>query len=621
MSVAPVVSSSEPQQKPLVVVPVEPPPGPRPRRGSAFAAAGEKRGRYHLPTHLDSGSPVGYRTRLPLTQDEAAQALRLLSLTRPTAFAGPPTAFAPTEGELFEEHALGVLTARQSTNYRGQRVVTLGAERAEHLAALLGRLQGREATPLAGAAYAHVVFSRPYRTPFTMLLTLAGHKPVLSVAQVPVRIVRKRWFEADDIPTIGYLQHLHVGILADAMERAAVVASAGRRRAMGYMAPFAGTHRKANRAVAREIEALAGLTGAERRAGWRVSLVVQVGGAAPGEAVPGEAAAWRRIGANLMALRSERIQPGVNQEEKAPAPYETRQDMDVSDAFTDQAGRAAYNAFAHWTGIDRERAKALLLLERIDVLTPNGKQRLREVRTALNDITDHVIRDMPLWADLPTGRVFSRNAEKGRKAFALAGQRIYVGGLSRPEIEAAGLDFIAAVRAVGAVASRSALYCELMGCVDLPGDCDLLAGTCVMAGPVNQNDIGKQFYGYADLLAGAFPGRDPTSLLVWTLKAKTVADPIGNEEQLMSRERKGALVDLRCGPHEAVRVERTGGGTEPLRDPRRHGRVSQERAFGDLGNFVTDADGREIPGNRGSAWPESLRRAPAFGAPAAGATR
>ena len=599
-------------QKPLNVVPIAPPPGPPeawPRRGAAFAAAGEKRGRYHLPTHLDTASPVGYRVRVPLSPAEAEVGLQLLSLPRPTGFAPTP---APTEGELFEEHALGVLSARQSTNYRGQKVVTLGPEKAAKLLPLLARLDGREADPLPGAAYTHVVFSRPYRTPFTMLLTLAGHQPVLSLLQVPLRIIRKRYFEASDIPTIGYLQDLHLGILADAMERGAVVASAGVRRAQVLMAPFAGRHRAANRAVSREIEALCGLSGEDRRADWRVSLVAQVGGALPAERPQGDASAWRRLGANLLALRSERIQPGVNQEEKAPAPYCERQAMDVTPDFTEQAGRAAYNAFAHWSGVDREQAKKLLLLERIDVLTPNGKQRLREVRQALNDITDHVVRDLPLWADLPTGKTFSRNAEKGRKAFALSGQRIYIGGLSKPEVEAAGLDFLAAVRAFGAAASRSALYCELMGTVNLPEGCDLLAGTCVMAGPVNQNDIGKQFYGYADLLAGAFPGRDPTSLLVWTMKAKTVADPIGNEEQLMSRERKGALVDLRCGPHEAVRVD-AGRGFDALRDPRRHGRTSQERAFADVGNFVTDPEGKDIPGNRGSAWPEALRSARLWG--------
>jgi hypothetical protein len=125
------------------------------------------------------------------------------------------------------------------------------------------------------------------------------------------------------------------------------------------------------------------------------------------------------------------------------------------------------------------------------------------VRDELGETTDATARDIPLWADLPTGRALSRNILRGRKAFALAGQRIYIGGLSRPEVEAAGLGFDHAVRAFGAAASRSALFVELMGCVDLPDDCDLLAGVCLMAGPVNQNDIGKQFYGKPDLLAKA----------------------------------------------------------------------------------------------------------------------
>ena len=139
-----------------------------------------------------------------------------------------------------------------------------------------------------------------------------------------------------------------------------------------------------------------------------------------------------------------------------------------------------------------------------------------------------------------------------------------------------------------------------MGATGLTPECDLLAGVCLMAGPVNQNDVGKQFYGHADLLAHAYPDRDPTSLLVWTLKAKTVADPIGNEEQLLNARRKGALVDLRPGPHEVIRVRRQ-GGLFPMR--RREGRVNTERAFADAGNFATDAGGRDIPGNRGSAWP------------------
>ena len=152
---------------------------------------------------------------------------------------------------------------------------------------------------------------------------------------------------------------------------------------------------------------------------------------------------------------------------------------------------------------------------------------------------------------------------------------------------------------MGAAASRGAQYCEIAGLIDLPDDCDLLVGTCLMAGPVNQNDIGKQFYGYDDLLSGAFPDVDPTSMLIWTLKAKTVADPIGNEEQLLNASRKGALVDLRPGPHEIIGLRRN-GRVEPFRASK-----SRERAYADVNNFVTAPDGSAIPGNTGEPWPES----------------
>src|SRR5262249_36970541 len=139
-------------------------------------------------------------------------------------------------------------------------------------------------------------------------------------------------------------------------------------------------------------------------------------------------------------------------------------------------------------------------------------------RDKLESITDRVVVEIPKWADLPLAKALSRNAERGRKAFALAGQRIYIAGLSRREVEAAGLDWDLAVRAVGSAACRGALYAELMGVVNLPDDCDLLAGICMMAGPVNQDDIGKTHYGMPDLLAdnAGFASREPTSLLVWT---------------------------------------------------------------------------------------------------------
>ena len=552
---------------------------------------------------------MGYRTRPSLSVEDAEAALKLLSMSRPSAFA---PAQPVSDGELFEECSLGILVSRQSTNYRGHREVVLGPKDSAEAADLLRGLQGIEAPVLDGASHTHIVLSRPYRTPFTMLLTMVGHLPFLNLLTVPYRIWQKRVNHADDIPTIGYLQFLHLGILAEAIERATVLASSDTRRANVFMAPFCPAHRRGNKGALRKLESLAGLSAAERRAGWRIALVAQVGGALESERVGLSPALCRKLGATLLALRSERIQPGVNQEEKAPPAYQTRQGMHVPDELVVMCGRAGYNAFSHWTGCDREWAKEHVLLERIDVLTPGGKERLRAVRKQLHAITDRVVKFIPLWADLPTGRALSRNALRGKKAFALAGQRIYVGGLSRKEVAEAGIDWDLAVRAFGALASRSALVAELMGCVERPDDCDLLAGICLMAGPVNQNDIGKSFYGYDDLLSSAFEGRDPTSLLVWTLKAKTVADPVGNEEQLLNAKRKGALVDLRPGPHEVITLRQSGSLT-PFR--KREGRVNTERAFSDQENFVRDPDGQEIPGNRGSAWPDAWSKASLWDAP------
>lgn len=587
------------QQKPVTFVPIPPPPvDQRLCRDARFAAEGDKRNRYSLPSGLQSSSPVGYRTRVSLTPDEAQQAMDLLSLARPQAYL---PGGGPTEQQLFEECALGVLSARQSTNYRGHRQVTLGPEDSAQVAELLRELKHVEAPPLDRATHTHVVLSRPYRTPFTMLLTFIGHAPIASLVTVGVRAWKKKFQHTDDIPTIGYLQQLHVGILADAMERAAVLASDGHRQAQVFMAPFSGSERRETNAhPIAALEDIVGLSPAQRRAGWRVALVAQVGTVEP---IPMARPVCRKIAANLLAFRSERIQPGVNQEDKAPAQYQARQDMDVPEDLAQMAGRAGYNAFVHWTGCPREQAKELLILDRMDVLTDGGKEHLRQVRRELEAVTDRVCANIPLWADLPTGKALSRNAARGRKAFALAGQRIYLGGLSRPECVAAGLSWDHAIRAFGAAAARSALVAEIAGTTDIPDGCDLLAGICLMAGPVNQNDIGKQFYGMKDLLAVRYPHRDPTALLVWTLKAKTVADPIGNEEQLLNPERKGALVDLRCGPHEicSVRVE---GQIQAMRS--HDGQTSEERAFADIGNFVTDAEGKEIPGNQGTPWPKEL---------------
>lgn len=598
-----------PSQKPLELITITPPaPEQRVRRLATFSSEDEKKNRYSLPHSLDSASPVGYRHRLSLTPEEATQLLPLFSLERPSSFlAGAPS---PTEQHLFEEASLGILSARQSTNYKGHHQITLGPEDSAALLPLLQQLQGIEAPPLEHATHTHVVLSRPYRTPFTLLLTFIGHQPIKSLLTVPRRAFDKKTKHADDIPTIGFLQHIHLGILADAMERAALIASQGTHKAQVFIAPFCDTLRGENQPVISLIEDLIGLTGAEKRQGWRVALVAQTGAVAAEEQIElSDAALWRKLGANLLAMRSERIQPGVNQEEKAPEQYQQRQDMDVPDELTVMCGRAAYNAFTHWTGCDREVSKDLLLMERIDVLTPNGKTRLREVRQMLDTITDRVMKNIPLWADLPTGKALSRNAARGKKAFALAGQRIYIGGLDRTQLEANHIGWERAIRAFGASAARSALTAEFMGCVDLPTDCDLLAGICLMAGPINQNDIGKSFYEEVDLLHSAFPDMDPTSLLVWTLKAKTIADPVGNEEQLLNESRKGALVDLRPGPHEVVEV-RKHGRRNPMRQ--HQDRVNAERAFHDVANFLTDPEGTHIPGNPGSPWPEAWSAQPVW---------
>src|SRR5262245_25912405 len=127
--------SADTQPKPLELVTVEPPPPEqRLRRDARFALPGEKRSRYSLPTALESGSPVGYRTRVRMSEAEGRAALQLLSLRAPTGFA----ASAPVpEGELFEESALGILGSRQSTNYRGHRQLSFGPDDSKTIAGIL----------------------------------------------------------------------------------------------------------------------------------------------------------------------------------------------------------------------------------------------------------------------------------------------------------------------------------------------------------------------------------------------------------------------------------------------------------------------------------------------------
>ena len=141
---------------------------------------------------------------------------------------------------------VGNSSSRQSTNFKGHQQVTFGPEESAKISTLLRELNQRDADVLDQAAYTHVVLSRPYRTPFTMLLTLVGHRPLTSLLTVPWRVFKKRTQFVSDIPTIGYLQQLHLGILADATERATVLAPAGKRMAQVHLRPFCGA-RKQNR--------------------------------------------------------------------------------------------------------------------------------------------------------------------------------------------------------------------------------------------------------------------------------------------------------------------------------------------------------------------------------------
>ena len=176
--------------KPIDFHRCEPPtPDQRRRRLAAPVPEGGRASRYSLPKGLESHSPVGYRTRLPLTKAEAAEIAPLYALERPKAFVpGAPI----REQELFEECSLGILTSRQSTNFRGHRQVTLGPEDSKKLAELLRSMKHLEAPVLDNAQATHVVLTRPYRTPFTLLLTFVGHLPLLSLLTVPWRGLKKR---------------------------------------------------------------------------------------------------------------------------------------------------------------------------------------------------------------------------------------------------------------------------------------------------------------------------------------------------------------------------------------------------------------------------------------------
>ena len=234
------------------------------------------------------------------------------------------------------------------------------------------------------------------------------------------------------------------------------------------------------------------------------------------------------------------------------------------------------------------------------MLTDDGKNAsARCARCSIDTITDKIMNGLPLWADLPTGKALSRNAAKGKKAFALAGQRIYIGGLDRDEIEKEGIDWQVA-SALWAPRPRAARWSPRSWGASSARKLRPALGHLPDGRPGQPERHRQGVLRLEDMLADEFPDKDPTSLLVWTLKAKTVADPIGNEEQLLNEDRKGALVDLRPGPHDVVEIRRNRKNM-PLR--KRNGRCNRERAFSDVGNFATTDDGEGIAGNAGEDWP------------------
>ena len=101
------------------------------------------------------------------------------------------------------------------------------------------------------------------------------------------------------------------------------------------------------------------------------------------------------------------------------------------------------------------------------------------------------------------------------------------------------------------------------GLIDLPESC--IAYRVLPHGRSGQPERHRQAVLRLPRPAGwGAPGVTPCRL-VWTLKAKTIADPIGNEEQTAQSRPEGALVDLRCGPHEAVWVVDNDGTRRPMR--------------------------------------------------------
>src|SRR5699024_12677510 len=91
---------------------------------------------------------------------------------------------------------------------------------------------------------------------------------------------------------------------------------------------------------------------------------------------------------------------------------------------------------------------------------------LHDALPIFDRVTDFVVDTIPKWADVPLRGFLTRNAERGRKAFALTGQRIYIGGLDHAMVTAASLGWRHAIRRseehTSELQSRFDLVCRLL---------------------------------------------------------------------------------------------------------------------------------------------------------------
>ena len=67
--------------------------------------------------------------------------------------------------------------------------------------------------------------------------------------------------------------------------------------------------------------------------------------------------------------------------------------MDVSEELTEMAG--GLRSMHSLIGQAKRGRGIRLLLDRVDVLTPNGKERLRAIRDELGSVTDRVAANIP----------------------------------------------------------------------------------------------------------------------------------------------------------------------------------------------------------------------------------